>query len=604
MPMNYLSTTFRKVLVPLVPGVDSDKSLLLAQAVVEEGEIILAGIVPVPPTQSLSTAAFQAQELRKALYNLTRRGISHFSVPIRATYEPWHDLAQIIHQVEPDLLILTWPDQVEALQINSQHLAHPPCDFAILAGDFHLPPRHILSPVRGGPYAALALRLSLAIGHSQNSAITSLHIHPRHADPARDAPYRGIFQVLRHLPEVNALETTSDNPEEAILTALPNHDLVVMGSPARVDLPANAIGRIGNAVLETSKAGVIVVRTQEPVPEDLASPSASKEAITVLVDRWFAENTYHSDEFSDIEDLVTLKQNQGVSIALALPALNEEATVGNIIQTVKRALVENAPLLDEIVLIDSNSTDCTRQIAADLGVPVYIHQQILPQYQPRRGKGEALWKSLYVTQSDILLWIDTDIVNIHPRFVYGLVGPLLLRPEIQFVKGFYKRPLRVGDTIQAGGGGRVTELTARPLLNLFYPELSGVVQPLSGEYGGRRTALERLPFASGYGVEIGLLIDCLETYGLQTIAQVDLRDRVHHNQPLEALSKMSFAIIQEVIRKLEHRHRLTILEDVNRTMKLIRYETGHFYLDVEEIAEQERPPMIDIPEYAQMLLCR
>jgi glucosyl-3-phosphoglycerate synthase len=197
------------------------------------------------------------------------------------------------------------------------------------------------------------------------------------------------------------------------------------------------------------------------------------------------------------------------------------------------------------------------------------------------------------------VWVDTDIVNIHPRFVFGLLGPLLTNPPIQFVKGFYRRPLRVGEKIQAGGGGRVTELTARPLLNLFYPELSGVVQPLSGEYGGRRTALEKLTFFSGYGVETGLLIDIFEKFGVSAIAQVDLNERIHHNQPLESLGKMSFAIIQTVIHKLEQKYGLGILEDANKSMKLIRYEPGRLFLEIEEIAERERPPMIEIPEYTE-----
>lgn len=259
--------------------------------------------------------------------------------------------------------------------------------------------------------------------------------------------------------------------------------------------------------------------------------------------------------------------------------------------------MKRVPLLDEMVLIDSNSTDRTREIAKGLGIPVHIHQEILPQYGARSGKGEALWKSLYCTTGDIVIWVDTDIVNIHPRFVYGLIAPLLLRPEIHFVKGFYRRPLKVGNRIQAGGGGRVTELTARPLLNLFYPELSGIIQPLSGEYGGRRKALERLPFFSGYGVEIGLLIDLFETFGLGAISQVDLLERVHHNQTLEALSKMSFAIIQAVIGKLEKRSNQSFLENVNKTMKLIRYEHDRFFLEVDEIAERERPPMLEVDEY-------
>ncbi|MEP0807040.1 MAG: glucosyl-3-phosphoglycerate synthase [Chloroflexota bacterium] len=327
--------------------------------------------------------------------------------------------------------------------------------------------------------------------------------------------------------------------------------------------------------------------------------SAGYKAISILVDKWFAENTFHAEEFSNLKDLLALKEKQGSTISLALPALNEEGTVGKVIRTIKKELMEKYPLLDEIVLIDSNSKDRTRQIAKGLGVPVYIHQHLLPELGARSGKGEALWKSLLVTKGDILAWIDTDIINIHPRFVYGIIGPLLLNRRIQFVKGFYRRPLKVGDKVQAGGGGRVTELTARPLLNLFYPELSGVVQPLSGEYAGRREALEKVPFASGYGVETGLLIDLFERYGLRAIAQVDLLERIHHNQELEALGKMSFAIIQTVLRKLEPRFERSIIEEVNKTMKLIKYAKGGYFLEVEEVAERERPPMITIPAYRE-----
>jgi len=183
--------------------------------------------------------------------------------------------------------------------------------------------------------------------------------------------------------------------------------------------------------------------------------------------------------------------------------------------------------------------------------------------------------------------------------VYGIIGPLLLDPAIQLVKGFYRRPLRVGGKTQAGGGGRVTELAARPLLNLFYPELSGIVQPLSGEYAGRRAALEKAIFFSGYGVEIGLLIDVFEKYGLRSIAQVDLLERIHRNQNLEALSKMSFTIIQAVLRKLETRYERSIIQDVNKTMKLIRHGNDGYFLEVEEVTEQERPPMASLSEYQE-----
>jgi glucosyl-3-phosphoglycerate synthase len=358
-------------------------------------------------------------------------------------------------------------------------------------------------------------------------------------------------------------------------------------------------------VFRSTKMTAIAVKTKREMtlpastPFQPAAAPAGYAAISILVDKWFAESSFHSHEFEDIQRLAELKQAQKLTISLALPALNEERTVGNVITTVKRALMDDIPLLDEMVMIDSNSTDQTRQIAQALGIPVYIHQEILPQYGAYGGKGEALWKSLFVTHGDIVAWIDTDVTNIHPRFVYGLLGPLLREPRIQYVKGFYHRPLHVGDKLQVSGGGRVTELVARPMLNLFYPELSGVVQPLSGEYAGRRASLERVPFFTGYGVETGLLIDMFGLFGLHGIAQCDLEERIHKNQELRALGKMSFQILQVFIQRLEARHG-PMLAEVNKTMKVIQHEQDHFYLDIEDIREHERPPIIRLPEYRRL----
>jgi glucosyl-3-phosphoglycerate synthase len=458
----------------------------------------------------------------------------------------------------------------------------------------------VLVAVRGGPYAELAVRVALAATQDlPEAAVTTLHIRPPEDAARHDAPFRGIEQVLRRMPEVLHQDLFTGDPAAAILEQAANADLLVMGASARLSAGEAPLGAVTARVLQASEAGIIVVKSRRPMPAETDGPAAGAEAISILVDKWFAENTFDADEFADLGQLVALKRAQDLTISLALPALNEEETIGSILETVQQALVREAPLLDEIVLIDSNSTDRTRAIAASLGVPVHIHQELLPGHGARAGKGEALWKSLYVTRGDLLVWIDTDIVNFHPRFVYGILGPLLHNPGIQFVKGFYRRPLKVGDKVQAGGGGRVTELTARPLLNLFYPELSGVVQPLSGEYGGRRSVLEALPFFSGYGVETGLLIDVFERHGLPALAQVDLLERIHHNQSLDALSKMSFAIIQAVIRKIEGRYGLPLLDEVNKTMKLIRYDGDGYSLDVEMIAEGERPPMLYVPEYGQ-----
>jgi glucosyl-3-phosphoglycerate synthase len=319
------------------------------------------------------------------------------------------------------------------------------------------------------------------------------------------------------------------------------------------------------------------------------------------VDKWFAENTFHADEFSDLGRLVDIKRKSGVAISLGLPTLNEESTIGPIIRVLKAALVDDVPLLDEIVVIDSQSTDRTREIACEMGIPVHIHQEVLPEAgPPLRGKGEALWKSLHVLKGDIIAWVDTDVENMHPAFVYGLVGPLLREPRIGYMKGYYHRPIDTGGGLQHEGGGRVTELTVRPMLNLFFPLLSGLVQPLAGEYGGRREVLEQLPFFSGYGVETGLLIDLLERFGLSSIGQVNLERRVHRNRSLADLSLTAFAIVQVVLTRLEERARIHLLEEVNTSMKLIRFEQDHLSLEVRRARDSERPPIATIPAYRAM----
>lgn len=598
MQKHYPLTLFRKVIVPVVYGCSNQAALSAAYALAGEGQVTLVGMVYIPAEESLSAAATPAREVRRRLHELGQRRSTRVLEPVRVTHQPWDTLRAVLVQERADLCIMEWPDQFTQLaQPPDDFLTNLPSDLVIAGGEVIDCPESLLVAMRGGPFAELALRISLAIAQTGQTQITSLHI--TRPGQLHEPSYRGIEQVLDNLPEVQKLVIQTDDAAGLIVTHARAHPMVVLGASAQSGESASPIGPVAKRILEDSSGGVLVVKTRRQAPANYDSAEAGHTAISVLVDQWFAENTYHADEFTDLNYLMELKRRQGDTISLALPALNEEATVGRVIQTVKTALMDEVPLLDEIVLIDSDSTDRTREIAQELGVPVFIHQQMLPEYGPRRGKGEALWKSLYATRGDIILWIDTDIVNIDPRFVYGLIGPLLLQPEIQFVKGFYRRPLKVDDKIQAGGGGRVTELTARPLINLFYPEISGIIQPLSGEYGGRRSALEHLPFYSGYGVEIGLLIDMLEKFGLQSIAQVDLLERVHHNQSLESLSKMSFAIIQAVIHKLEERYGASILEDVNRTMKLIRYQPGRFFLDVEEISELERPPMILLDEYRQ-----
>ena len=594
----YVNNPFRKTILPVFQTTETGAALEIARWITRDNSILLAGMVGIAEQGSISEGAYKAQGLRLKLRQLMRGTQLRCLSFVAVSSCPWDEFKQIVHDQQPDLIILEWPGHFDQLQVTPFEVFQElPCDVLLVRGPVPKKVDTILAPVRGGPHAELAIRITLAMCHSQSAVATSLHIRPESGSAQMDAPFRGINRVLKNLPELEKREITSDEPAAAIMDFAPRFDLIVMGATAQPTEQFEGLGAVAQRLLENSTTGLVVVKTHRPMVIDPHPEAAGSQAISVLVDRWFAQNTYHAKEFSDLDELVRLKHSQNLTISVALPALNEAKTVGKVIGTIKEELMDHSSLLDEIVLIDSNSQDETRQIAASLGIPVYVHQQVLPRCGARRGKGEALWKSLYVTKGDIILWIDTDIVNIHPRFISGLAGPLLANPDIQFVKGFYRRPIKVGERLVAGGGGRVTELTARPLLNLFFPELSGLIQPLSGEYGGRRSLLEKLPFFSGYGVEIGLIIDVFKTCGLGCIAQVDLQERVHHNQSLEALSKMSFAIIQAVTHKLDDYSGYSVLEDVNRTMKLIRYETGRLFLEVEEISELDRPPMISIPEY-------
>lgn len=589
-----------KILVPVLGNAKQNSAIHAAHAISGDEHVLLRGFIYVPKEQSLSTATVPARTLRQTLKKLYKVKRGDKWAQVNVSHNPWKELVHTIKQENIDLLLLEYPGHFEGLNISmSEVLKHAPCNIAIVNRHIGANIKNILLPVRGGPYANLSLRIALSIHNTNHAKISSLHIFSNNLTKEQDLAFKGINHVLKNLPEIKREEITTDDPLQVISESAKKYDLLIMGTSARPENDFSSIGSVAEKIINESNKGVIVVKSKLSASINPASEEAGQSAISVLVDKWFAENTFHADEFSDLKYLVSLKEKQNLKISLALPALNEEKTVGKVIRTVKNSLMSRIPLLDEIVLIDSNSTDKTRKIAEKFDVPVYIHQNVLKPYGARKGKGEALWKSLYCTKGDIIIWIDTDIVNIHPRFVYGLIGPLLLRPEIDFVKGFYRRPLKVGNKMHAGGGGRVTELTARPLLNLFYPELSGMIQPLSGEYGGRRKALEQLPFFSGYGVEIGLLIDMFEKFGLSSISQIDLQERVHHNQPLDALSKMSFAIIQAVIRKLETKYPQNILDNVNKTMKMIRYEHEQFFLDIAEIAEKERKPMIELKEYIE-----
>jgi len=311
---------------------------------------------------------------------------------------------------------------------------------------------------------------------------------------------------------------------------------------------------------------------------------------------WFARRTFHYSQFEPVGRLRQAKERLGTSVSVCIPARNEAATIGRVVRVLRRALVDRSRLVDEIVVMDGGSSDDTAAIARAEGAVVYAEEEVLPETGPGTGKGEGMWKSLHVCQGDIICWVDADIRNIHPRFVYGLVGPLLADPGIQYVKAFYERPIRERNVTRPGGGGRVTELVARPLISLFWPSLAGIVQPLSGEYAGRREVLEQVPFSSGYGVELGLLLDIGSRCGLDGIGQVDLESRVHRNQDVQALSRMSFGILQTALTRLAEEGRMTP-ESFSTTLYQFSNRLREYNMQPHQITTLERPPIATVDGY-------
>ncbi len=322
-----------------------------------------------------------------------------------------------------------------------------------------------------------------------------------------------------------------------------------------------------------------------------------KKADAAALDAWVKTHTFHHSQFADLRRLVEQKQRQDLRISLCIPTLNEEKTIGKEVVIFKSELMSRFPLVDEIAVIDSGSSDRTCEVAAAFGADVYNAAEILPETGTRRGKGENLWKAIYQLRGDVIVYVDADIKNIHARFVYGLLGPLLADPAIKYVKAFYDRPLAFSKGVRISGGGRVTEILIRPLFSLFFPELTAIIQPLSGEYAVRREVLETIPFPIGYGVETSHLMDVYARWGLAAFAQTDLDQRIHRNQSTRDLGKMAFGILQTFLKRAASMGILSEIPVMHRHLRQFMAQDDTFAQVEQQIVEEERPPMLEIPAY-------
>jgi glucosyl-3-phosphoglycerate synthase len=312
-----------------------------------------------------------------------------------------------------------------------------------------------------------------------------------------------------------------------------------------------------------------------------------------LLERWLEQRSYGHEQFADLDSLAKRKRECSVSVTAVLPAREVASTVGAIVDSIG-ALNERAPLVDQVLVVDAGSADGTAEVALRHGAEVYDEDELMSGFGSAIGKGDAIWRALSVARGDLVMYLDTDTPDFAQQFVYGMLGPLLTVPELQFVKGSYSRPLTNGRRLVLDEGARVTELTAKPLLNLFYPELGGFAQPLAGEMAATRELLSSIPYLTGYAVETAMLIDVLAAVGIDAMAQVDLGNRTNRNQSLHELGKMSYAVLLAVASRLRRDGRL--LEsgrEPDSYVRAIRSVAG-LSLERARVEVVERPPIAGV----------
>ena len=315
---------------------------------------------------------------------------------------------------------------------------------------------------------------------------------------------------------------------------------------------------------------------------------------------WFRSNSFHYRQFGSVRELGRAKRERGITVSLILPTRNVAETIGSVLDEVSNLRRPDVALIDQVIVVDADSTDGTAGLARRYDVEVYSENALMPEYGPAQGKGDAMWRGLSVATGDVIAFADTDTGNFCRQLVTGVVGCLVSRSDIQFVKAAYRRPFTQQDMSVPDGGGRVTELTAKPALNLLFPELAGFVQPLAGEFGGTRDLMFSVPFMSGYAVEVGMLIDVLNACGLSAMAQVDAGMRKNRHQDLGSLSRMGYAVLRAVLtRAMQHQGQPVAAEpgpespdgEMGSYLHAVAAARG---VELEEFTELliERPPML------------
>lgn len=568
-----------RILLPL-SSTDGRRPFLTfgRQAFSEFTEMVILGIVVA--SGDAGQDADRARNLRRRLRQLVRDSeLSAARIVVRTAPSFAQGVRAAVVDEQPDLVALPWPGTEERHDGIDELSIRPPCDTAFIRPVPPLSSSRILLAARGGPQAELALQLALKLSRGSGGELTVMHIdRPSSNAEARQRElrlFRSLIARCRRETKVAQRTISTDDVHDALLSEAERHDVLVLGAGlSRGD--ESPLGDLPATVAGESNCSAVVVKTGTPI--DPAFFSGPATPIDVVVDRWFADNTFHCREFADLDALFAAKQRSGLSVSVGVMVRSNPQAARGIVETIGAELVQRHPLVDQLLAFDLEGNV----------VALPFEDVVVRDGNPSGGNGLAMWNSLRHLNGDIVAWLDGDIRNIHPRMVYGVVGPLLTQDRLQYVKGFYQRPLTTDDAAFSQGRAQLTELTARPLLNLFLPELSGVVEPLGREHAIRRDALARIRLFAGNGVEVGLLIDVLRSFGLRSIAQSDLESRIGEDLTITEITGQALSVVQVILKRLGA-NRSRALAKGNESMKLILQQGERYRLQLVEAGEVELP---------------
>jgi glucosyl-3-phosphoglycerate synthase len=542
-------------------------------------EILILGIVVA--SGDAGQDAHRARNLRRRLRQLARESeLAEARIAVRTAPSFAQGVRASVLDEQPDLIAVPWTDgqQNDGLE---ELASRPPCDAAFIRALKPSVGRRVLLAARGGPQATLALEFALKLSRGARGGLTVLHIDR----PSLDAEarrrelklFRSLLASCQKQGKVVQRTVSTDDVRAALLAEAVEHDVIVMGAGlTRSDGPS--LGELPESVARESRCSAVVVKTGTPL--DPVVFSGPDTPVDVVVDRWFADNTFHCREFADLDALAAVKGRSGQRISVAVMERSNRQAVRRILDTIGAELVERHSLLDQLLAFDQEGNL--------LDHPGRQTNRGTKSETIGSGNGQAMWNSLRHLDGDIVCWLDGDIRNIHPRMVYGVVGPLLTQRRLQYVKGFYQRPVATDDASFSQGRAQLTELTARPLLNLFFPQLSGVVEPLGREHAIRREALNRIRLFAGNGVEVGLLIDILGKFGLRAIAQSDLESRVGEDLSVTEITSQALSVVQVILKRFDAKGSLGLAK-AGESMKLILQQDDRYRLQLVEAPETELP---------------